>query len=64
MGKHTLSNNNYDLDDECYPRSFEELAEECPSCKSNKMVKYMEADGPDDYRYVYECKNCGCTQTE
>jgi DNA-directed RNA polymerase subunit M/transcription elongation factor TFIIS len=61
MEEHTLSENDYD---EYYPSSPEELAEECPECKSNKMMRYMEANGLDDYRYVYECRNCGATYTE
>ena len=64
MEENNLSNNNYEVDEDYYSIEPEGIEGECPDCKSNKMTKYMEANGPDDYRYVYECLNCGATYTE
>jgi len=64
MEEHTLSENDYSPDDEYYPTEKEDVDSICTECGSNKMTKYMEANGPDDYRYVYECLGCGATYTE
>ena len=45
------------------PGEPEEINETCPDCKSNKMICYMQANGPDDYDWVYECRGCGTTQS-
>ena len=30
----------------------------CPECKG-VIMKAAAADGPDDYKFIYECRNCG-----
>ena len=41
-----------------------ELSEDqCPECNIY-MHKSMEANGSDDYRYIWYCENCGNTESE
>ena len=37
----------------------EKLNKKCPVCKKKGMVKWCEADGPDDYKTVVGCMGCG-----
>jgi len=59
-----FSNNYYEDRDIDYVRAeWEDTDEKCPECNSNKMSRQLQANGPDDYDYIYECKSCGATQS-
>ena len=46
-----------------YEPHVEETDDVCPECGSNKMIRYMQLNGPDDYCWIYSCRNCGATQS-
>jgi len=37
--------------------------ETCPDCGSHRIIKYNQQTSPDDYETVWECLDCGTTQT-
>ena len=43
------------------PSEWEAVGEPCPDCKSYALKRLPVADGPDDFRYLYECSDCGAT---
>ena len=55
----------YPLETVSSTEDYEELIrdEKCPDCGSNKTIKYMTQNGPEDYDWVLECKSCGNTLT-
>lgn len=52
-----------DHDDDRGEPYIEQTEEFCPDCKSPKMIRYMQQNGPDDFDWVWECLACGTTQS-
>ena len=38
--------------------------ERCPECGSNQIMVYKQDISDTQQETVYECKECGCTQTQ